>query len=91
MKLRNILVGALLAASCTLFAQETVYKFTKVVEHPATPVKDQAKTGTCWCYGTTSFIESEIIRLGKGEIDLSEMFTVRHNYNKRIYKKSKPG
>ena len=32
MKLRNILVGALLAASCTLFAQETVYKFTKVVE-----------------------------------------------------------
>jgi bleomycin hydrolase len=85
MKLRNILVGALLAASCTLFAQETVYKFTKVVEHPATPVKDQAKTGTCWCYGTTSFIESEIIRLGKGEIDLSEMFTVRHNYNKRIY------
>ena len=38
------------------------YKFTIVKEHPATPVKDQAKTGTCWCFATTSFIESELIK-----------------------------
>lgn len=85
MKIRAILLGALVAISGSLMAQETVYKFTTVVDLPATPVKNQAKTGTCWCYGATSFIESELIRTGKGELDLSEMFTVRHNYNKRIY------
>ena len=85
MKIRSILICTLIAFSCTLVAQENVYKFTKVVENPATPIKDQYKTGTCWCFGTTSFIESELIRTGKGEFDLSEMFTVRHNYNHRIW------
>ena len=60
------------------------YKFTIVKEHPATPVKDQAKTGTCWCFAMTSFMESELLRIGKGEYDLSEMFVVRHNYVRRI-------
>jgi bleomycin hydrolase len=60
------------------------YEFTVVKENPATPVKNQAKTGTCWCFSTNSFIESELIRMGKGEHDLSEMFIVRQNYMKRI-------
>lgn len=55
-------------------------KFTTVVSLPATPVKNQASTGTCWCFATTSFIESELLRLGKGEYDLSEMYIVRQNY-----------
>jgi len=59
---------------------EEEYKFTPVVELKATPVKNQASTGTCWCFATTSFIESELLRMGKGEYDLSEMFIVRHNY-----------
>ena len=46
----------------------------------ATPVKSQASTSTCWCFATTSMLESELIRMGKGEIGLSEMFTVRHTY-----------
>lgn len=56
------------------------YKFTTVIDLKATPVKNQASTGTCWCFATTSFIESELLRMGKGEYDLSEMFIVRHNY-----------
>jgi hypothetical protein len=56
------------------------YKFTPVVELKATPVKNQASTGTCWCFATTSFIESELLRMGKGEYDLSEMYIVRYNY-----------
>ena len=56
------------------------YKFTPVVEIKATPVKNQAGTGTCWCFATTSFIESELLRMGKGEYDLSEMYIVRYNY-----------
>jgi len=37
-------------------------------------------TGTCWCFATTSLVESEEIRKDKQEIDLSEMYTVRNMY-----------
>jgi hypothetical protein len=60
------------------------YKFTPVVELKATPVKNQSNTGTCWCFATTSFIESELLRKGKGEYDLSEMWIVRYNYVDRL-------
>ncbi len=56
------------------------YRFTPLIDLKATSVKDQGATGTCWCFATTSFIESELIRMGKGEYDLSEMFIVRQNY-----------
>ena len=59
---------------------ENGYQFTTVVQQKATPVKDQAVSGTCWCFATTSFIESELLRQGKGEYDLSEMFIVRQKY-----------
>ncbi len=60
------------------------YKFTTVVSLNATPVKNQSRTGTCWCFATTSFVESELLRMDKGEYDLSEMFVVRHNYIDRL-------
>lgn len=60
------------------------YKFTTVVDLKATPVKNQANTGTCWCFATTSFIESELLRMGKGEYDLSEMYIIRQNYIDRL-------
>jgi hypothetical protein len=63
---------------------EEGYKFTPVIELKATPVKNQASTGTCWCFATTSFIESELLRMGKGEYDLSEMWIVRYNYVDRL-------
>jgi len=63
---------------------EEGYKFTPVVELKATPVKNQASTGTCWNFATTSFIESELIRKGKGEYDLSEMYIIRCNYVDRL-------
>lgn len=47
-------------------------------------MKNQANSGTCWCYATLSFLESELLREGKGEFDLSEMFVVRHNYMERM-------
>ena len=64
--------------------EEWGYKFTPVVELKATPVKNQAGTGTCWCFATTSFFESELLRMGKGEYDLSEMYIVRYNYVDRL-------
>ena len=56
------------------------YEFTIVKEVARTPIKNQASTSTCWCCATISFLESELLRSGKNEIDLSEMYIVRHTY-----------
>ncbi len=76
-----LLAGCLLTLSVA--AQD--YQFTTVVSHKTTTVKDQAQTGTCWCFGTVSFLESELLRMGKGEYDLSEMYTVRKTYERRFF------
>ena len=85
--MKRILTIALAAVlSTAAFAQtQTIYQFTPVRDIKATPVKDQASTGTCWCFATISFLESELLRQGKGEYDLSEMFVVRNNYTDRIF------
>ncbi len=67
-----------------LAAMSQGYQFTDEVKVPATSVKNQASTGTCWCFATTSFMESELLRMGKGEYDLSEMFIVRQKYINQI-------
>lgn len=71
--------------ACLLFpvnAQEA-YKFTEIVDLEATPVISQGRTGTCWSFSTSSFLESEIIRMTGNQIDLSEMYTVRNTYPKK--------
>ena len=85
--MKRILTFTLAAVLCTAaFAQtQAIYQFTPVKDIPATSVKDQARTGTCWCFATVSFLEAELIRQGKGEYDLSEMFVVRNNYTDRIF------
>jgi bleomycin hydrolase len=40
----------------------------------------QGNTGTCWCFSTTSFLESEIYRINKMQVKLSEMYTVYWEY-----------
>lgn len=54
--------------------------FTDVISLPTTSVKDQNKSGTCWCFAGTSFYENEIRKNGGDSLDLSEMFTVRQCY-----------
>ncbi|MBT3209743.1 MAG: aminopeptidase [Bacteroidetes bacterium] len=60
--------------------------FTMKKQLPATTVKDQYRSGTCWSYSSLSFIESELLRTGKGEFDLSEMFVVRQTYVEKAIK-----
>ena len=62
------------------------YVFTTVKELKITPVKNQNRTGTCWCFSTLGFLESELLRMGKGEYDLSEMFIVSENYKDKAEK-----
>ena len=60
------------------FAQTS--SFTVDKQLPATPVKNQEMTGTCWCFSTTSLVESQCLKNNVGELDLSEWFTVRNIY-----------
>lgn len=59
---------------------EQNFAFEILHDHEATPVRNQGRSATCWSYATTGLLESELLRLGKEPIDLSEMFTVRHVY-----------
>lgn len=56
------------------------YEFTTVKENPITSIKNQGNSGTCWSFSGVAFLESELLRMNKGEHDLSEMYIVRHNY-----------
>ncbi|MEN8117169.1 MAG: C1 family peptidase [Bacteroidota bacterium] len=62
------------------------YIFEDEIGLPATSVKDQYRTGTCWSFSGLSFLESEMLRLGKPDVDLSEMFIVWHTYAEKAEK-----
>ena len=67
------------------------FRFTTVDSIAITPVKNQNRSSTCWSFSTIGFLESELLRMGKGEFDLSEMFVVHHTmldraeYSVRMY------
>lgn len=62
---------------------EVKYEFTTVTEVPVTSIKNQYRSGTCWCFSALSFLESEIMRTKGIETDLSEMFVVGKSYHDR--------
>lgn len=83
--LASCIIGV--ASMSTAVSQESnskkEYEFTKKIELKYTPVKDQSRSGTCWSFATVSFIESELLRMGKGTFDISEMFFVNHAYGEK--------
>lgn len=62
------------------------YHFTAIKEIPNTPVKDQHRSGTCWSFSGLGFLEAEMLRKGKSEVDLAEMFIVWHTYDEKASK-----
>ena len=82
----------LATAACSIISASAIaqttpdYEFTTVKENPVTSIKNQYRSGTCWCYSALSFIESEILRTKGQEVDLSEMFVVGRSYHDRAVK-----
>lgn len=66
--------------------EEEGYQFTTVKEVKITPVKNQNRTGTCWSFSGVGLIEAELLRTGKGEYNLSEMFIANHSYKDKADK-----
>lgn len=81
-----------ISLSLNLFSQvtsnhaESSYAFEKVAGIEASPVLNQGMSGTCWSFSALSFFESEIMRLNKEQVLLSEMFVVRHAYFEKAVK-----
>lgn len=81
-----LLVSLALCSVSHVFGQEKNdsipqgFVFIDEITIPVTSVKDQNKSGTCWCFSGTSFFENEIRKAGGDSLDISEMFTVRHCY-----------
>jgi len=87
-----IFMALLLLGTLQLEAQEnrkisnkekSQYEFTVVNDIEATSVKSQGRTGTCWSFSTLSYFESELMRMNKGKLNLSEMFIVRNAYKEK--------
>ncbi|MBQ8101043.1 MAG: aminopeptidase [Paludibacteraceae bacterium] len=84
--MKKLILSAMLAAllfpcmaqndSVPAGKKDSGFVFTTVKENPITSVKDQNRSSTCWAFSTLAFVESELLRMGKGEYDLSEMYVV---------------
>lgn len=81
--MKRILSLLALCAVCTAAAapgEPEGYIFTDTKIIPSTPVKNQNRSGTCWCFSTMTMLESEILKAGGPAMHLSEMWVVRHSF-----------
>jgi bleomycin hydrolase len=100
--IKSLFISSLLFVTATTFAQDNLvnslkinaseksketFKFTDVINLENTSIKNQGSSGTCWSYSGNSFLESEMIRMGKKPVELSQIFSARNAYVEkgRIY------
>ncbi len=79
MNLKVLVIAVIFLAVGNLNAQNG-FEFKEVVNIETTNVKNQGASGTCWSYSANSFLETEMIRIGKKPVDLAEMFFVKKVY-----------
>lgn len=89
--IKTVLAALAVAMPLAATAQSADYKFTTVKENPITSVKNQNRSGTCWCFSGLSFLESEAIRINNIKNaadypDFSEMYVVSKSYQDRADK-----
>src|SRR5262245_9920206 len=90
-----LVASSLIVSAASAFAQDNLvnslkinasekskelYKFSDVINIENTSVKNQGSSGTCWSYSANSFLESEMIRMGKKPVELSQIFSARNAY-----------
>ncbi|MCK9481699.1 MAG: C1 family peptidase [Bacteroidia bacterium] len=82
---QSVLFVILFSLTFTVFGEDTLsnskksfYRFSVIKANEAMPVQDQNRSSTCWSFSTLSFMESELLRMGKGHHLLSEMYIVRN-------------
>lgn len=81
-----LILAALFISGSSLFAQvknDEGFQFTVVKENPITSTKNQNRSGTCWAFSSLGFFEAELLRMGKGEWDFSEMYLAHKTYEDR--------
>ncbi len=81
-----MLLALLIATPAMAESKGKGYKFTDTKLIKTTSVKNQFRSGTCWCYSALSYLENEIMRAGGAEMDLSEMWIVRNVYFEKAVK-----
>ena len=87
-----LLLFAIIVGTLSTYAEKKdttavdTFRFTTIKENKITPVRNQASSGTCWSFSGLGFFEAELLRMGKPEVDLSEMFVVRHSYSDKADK-----
>lgn len=81
------IISIIIALNISLWAQEETkkdnskgYSFTELINIPNSGVRNQYRSGTCWSFSGLALMEAEMIRKGKAETDLSEMFVVHNSY-----------
>ncbi len=80
------MAAALIVAAGTWAQAQNYHRFTDTKTVPVTSVKDQNRSGTCWSFSALALFESELLRMGKGEYDLSAMWVARHTYYEKAVK-----
>ena len=93
--IKSLFIATSLIVSASSFAQDNLvnslkinasekskeaFKFTDVINIENTSVKAQGSSGTCWSYSANSFLESEMIKMGKKPVELSQIFSARNAY-----------
>lgn len=90
-----VLAATFLAISQVGFAQDNLvnslkvnasenskasFQFTEVINLQNTSIKNQGSSGTCWSYAANSFIESEMVRMGKKPVEIAQIYSARNVY-----------
>ncbi|MGH2667305.1 aminopeptidase C [Flavobacterium sp.] len=93
--IKSLVIASSLLIGATGFAQDNLvnslkinasenskaaFQFTDVVNIENTSIKNQGSSGTCWSYSANSFLESEMIKMGKKPVELSQIFSARNAY-----------
>ena len=75
-----LMIGQVWAQEKNDTTKEKGFQFTAIKDVPHTSIKNQYRSGTCWSFSGLAFFEAEMMKNGKPETDLSEMFVVWHSY-----------